>query len=49
MAKVSAANVIPHSLAPSISQEQIKENPDQENSKVNNKVEIPPLTPEKEK
>ena len=49
IAKVSAANVIPHSLAPNISQEQIKETPEQENSKVNSKVEIPPLTPEKEK
>ena len=49
IAKVTAANVILHSLAPNINQEQLKENPEQKNSKTNNRVEIPPLTPEKEK
>ena len=49
IAKVTAANVIPHSLAPNINQEQLKENLEQRDSKTNNKVEIPPLTPEKEK
>ena len=44
-----AANVIPHSLAPNLNQEQLKENPEQKDSKTNNRVKIPPLTPEKEK
>ena len=49
IAKVTAANVIPHSLAPNINQEQLKENLEQRDSKTNNKVKIPPSTPEKEK
>ena len=49
IAKVTAANVIPHSLAPNIDQEQSKENPEQKGSETNNRVKIPPLTPEKEK
>ena len=44
-----AANVIPHSLAPNLNQEQLKENPEQKDSETNNRVKIPPLTPEKEK
>ena len=48
IAKVTAANVIPHSLASYINQEQLKENPELKDSKTNNRVKIPPLTPEKE-
>ena len=32
IAKVTAANVIPHSLAPNLNQEQLKENPEQKDS-----------------
>ena len=49
IAKVTTANVVPHSLAPNIDQEQLKGNPEQKGLGTNNRVEIPPLTPEKEK
>ena len=49
IAKVTATNVVPHSLAPNIDQEQLKGNPEQKGLGTNNRVEIPPLTPEKEK
>ena len=49
IAKVTATNVVPHSLAPNIDQEELKGNPEQKGLGTNNRVEIPPLTPEKEK
>ena len=50
MAKITAANVVPHSLAPNVEIEDGQhQNQDQENKNCCSTCEIPKLTPEKEK